>query len=1003
MSPEPPTATLPMPGLLLLGQPELLGAPSPVAFLPQRRFQLLALLAVHAGQWVARDRLAATLWPDRPNAEARRNLRHVAFKARELADGLRANDHAMCWEVATDLHAFDALLERKLPAQAIAYRRGMLLSGLDDAANPAFTEWLAAERLSFDARWRQAALNALAAAAPGQRAEMAQCILAVDPLDEDAVEALMRVETDRGHPARAWQIYREYAHGLAEALGVEPSHRLRNLLEREAPPIPAVAAHAVAPVPGAATQFIGRRSELAELRRLIARDGERAITLLGPGGVGKSSLARHALHAAADDFPRGRVWVDLLDLAEPGAVPVRLAEQLGIPINDALDAVAQIGRRLGGERVLCVLDNAEHLSGLAALIGRLMDAAPGLSLLVTSRMRLGHAGEHVLPLAGLDVPDADSRDLEAAVAFDAVRLFEARAVAAQPGFSLARHLGAVIDIVEAVGGLPLAIELAAGWARLLPAQEIARELKHSMDLLERDPAAHGAPARPGHDSVRAVLERSWALLAPREREALAALSVFQGGFTRAAALAVARAPLPLLSSLVDKSLLAVDETGRFGLHPLVAAYASGQLAQQGARADDLARRHAAHYAQVLAELTARAGTDHRPLVEGVDAEYANCRCAWLRLVADAGTTQLAQATGAWHRFFDVRGRIDEGVAHLQAALPVAATAPHLAATLRGALARLHYLRGDFALGLSLGLAGADAARRCGDRRALATCLSNAGSCHSAQGQWADARRCFEQTLDVARADGVAVEEGAALNNLGIVAKKEGRYDDAVAHYTQAIAIERDLGHHAAVVRCLNNIGGVHMEREQWGPARQTMAEGLRLCERYRLDGMVPNLAFGLGSALLELRDLEGAERALQRALEAARRAGNPVVALYAEANLGRVATLRGQPAQAVARLRVAALGARERGWTPDTLQFALFYGECLHTAGHAVAAARVWRMVGAHPQAEAGLRDSARRWSDALALDAAQRERAAHAPLTLDETIDRLLGECALADEPLAG
>ena len=198
----------------------------------------------------------------------------------------------------------------------------------------------------------------------------------------------------------------------------------------------------------------------------------------------------------------------------------------------------------------------------------------------------------------------------------------------------------MIDIVESVDGMPLAIELAAGWVRLLPAEEIARELRRSMDLLERDPAAPGAPARPEHDSVRAVLDRSWKLLAPRERDAMAALAVFQGGFTRAAALAVAQAPLPLLSSLVDKSLLTVDEAGRFGLHPLVAAFAAERLADDGARADELARRHAAHYAQLLAALAARAGADHRPVVDGIESEFANCRAAWHRAVADASTDHL---------------------------------------------------------------------------------------------------------------------------------------------------------------------------------------------------------------------------------------------------------------------------------------------------------------------------------------------------------------------------
>lgn len=1003
MTAQPPTSDATATRLLLLGRPELVGGAESLAFVPERRFQLLALLALRSGEWVSRDWIAALLWPERGNAEARRNLRHVVFKAHEVprAAGVEANDHALRWCVATDLQLFEAALHAQRPGQAIALRRGALLEGLDDASNAALTDWLDGERARFQMRWRQAAIDALATLqSPQQRTELAHQLLRSDPLDEAALEALLVAELDVGHVARAGQLFRDYAHRLAEELGVEPSRRLRDLLDRAQ--VPATPAVAMVGPSEAEAQFVGRRSELTELALLLSRPEARSITIVGAGGVGKSRLARRALREVAARFAAGAAWVELQDLGDTPSVLARIAQQLGVTIDEARDPVAQLGQRLGDRRVLCVLDNAEHLPDLPALIERLLAAAHGLVLIVTSRARLHHAGEWLLPLSGLAVPDEESRDLEAASAFDAVRLFEARAAAAQRGFKLAQHLDAVIDIVELVDGLPLAIELAAGWVRLLPAEEIARDLRRSMDLLERDPAAPGMPARPEHDSQRAVLDGSWKLLAPRERDALAALSVFQGGFTRAAALAVAQAPLPLLSSLVDKSLLTVDDAGRFGLHPLVAAFAAERLAHDGARADELARRHAAHYSQLVAALAARAGTDHRPLVEGIESDYANCRAAWQRAVADASTDHLVRSVGAWRAFFDVRGRLAEGVTQLQPALLVAAETPQLGAALRAALSRLYYRRGDYAVGLSLALAGAEAALRCGDRRAQAACLANAGSCHSAEGRWEQARTCFEQALEIARADGVAIEEAAALNNLGIVAKKEGRYQDAIALYTRAIAIERDLGHQAAIVRCLNNIGGLHMERDEWALGRQAMAEGLQLCERYGLEGSIPNLAFGVGAAMLELGDLDGAERHLQRALDSSRHTGIPVVALFAEANLGRVAARGRRFAEAIERLRGAARSARERGWINESLQCALFYGECLREAGRRLDAALVWRMIDAHPQAEAGLRASARRWSEALALTPEQCSRSDGDPVTLAAVIDRLLSDRALANDPPA-
>lgn len=670
-----------------------------------------------------------------------------------------------------------------------------------------------------------------------------------------------------------------------------------------------------------------------------------------------------------------------------------------MPSADARDPLQRIGRHLGGRRVCCVLDNAEHIEALPHWIEQLFSAAPSLVLLVTSRTRLRLTAEWPLPLAGLAVPDEDSRDLDAASAFDAVRLFEARASAAQRGFVLARHLGAVIDIVEATGGMPLAIELAAAWVRLLPPEEIARELRESIDLLERDPASPGVPARPEHDSLRAVLDRSWGFLAPSERDALAALAVFRGGFTRAAAAAVARVPLPLLSSLVDKSLLMVDEAGRFGMHPLVAAYAAERVDDDRVRAEQYAQRHAEYYAQLAASLASRAGTDHRSLCAGLDLEYANCRLAWHHAVGRGCGEWIAQSIGAWRTFFEVRGRVREGIVHFQAALDLGTQGlggqsrgrQSLAAEVRAALSRLHYMCGEHQTGLAIARAGIELAEQCADRRALFRCLTNAGSCHAARLQWSEARPCFERTLDIGQADGVADEIATALNNLGIVAKNEGRYEDALACYAQSLAIERERGRHAAVVRCLSSLGGLHLSRREWAAARQCMEEGLRLSELHKVDFFFPIHACGLGEALLEMGELGEAERHLKRALEHSRGADHPIIAVMAEANLGRVATKRGQLTDALERLRAAARIAHERGLSNLLLHIALLFGEWLREAGRPADATRIWHMVAAHPQADAGMRDSARRSIDAQP----PHGRDEGEPATLSAVIDQLLSDPA--------
>ena len=1000
MSAEPQAPPRAGPRMLLLGPPGLGVADAPV-FAPERRFQLLAVLALRSGQWVTRDELAALLWPERSNADARRNLRHVIFKARALpgVDGLEVSEHALRWDVATDLLAFEEALHSGRGFEAIASRRGRLLDGIDDPGNAALGEWLATQRTRFDARWQHAAHEALAASpTPQQRIEIAQRLLDFDPLDEFAIGNLLAAELALGHAATAQRVYRDYAHHLADELGVEPSRRLRDLIRAAAPSVAADASNA-APPGGAG--FVGRRSELAELSRLLAGAGCRVVTIVGPGGIGKSCLAAQALKRINAARAGAGVWVALEDLSDATALTSRLAQRLGLSITDAREPFEQIGRQLGQRRVWCVLDNAEHLDALPTWVERLLDAAPSLGVIVTSRSRLRVAGERPLALAGLAVPDEDSRDLEAASAFDAVRLFATKASAAQHGFELARHLPAVIEIVEATDGMPLAIELAAAWVRLLPPEAIARELRDSLDLLERDPALPGQPARPEHRSLNAIFERTWQLLAPSERDAMMALSAFRGGFTRAAAAAAAEVPLPLLSSLVDKSLLTVNEAGRFGMHPLIAAGAAARLASDASRAIEGRERHARYYGELLAGLVRRAGTDHGPVVDGLEDEFANCRAAWDHAVASGDGGLVACCVEAWRVYFESRGQPAGGAAHFRAALGLPAhdrDGRTLAARLRAALARLLYRQGDFDGSLAVARAGAELAIQGGDRRALAACLSNAGSALCALGQWGAARPQFERALAIAREDGVPVEVGAALNNLGIVAKKEGRYDDALDCYAQAIDIERELGHHMAVVRCLNNLGGLHMDRNRWAEARPFMQQGLRHCELHHLDAMAPYLAFGLGAVQLELGELGPAETHLQRAREQGWAREIPVIAILAEANLARIAARRGDWAQAGVRLASATREASTRSWTSLLLHQALFLGECLALAGDRERAASLWQMVAEHPGSEAGLRDSALRWQAALALSVAEQAAVQRSPLTLDAAV-----ECLLRGSDLAG
>ena len=980
------------PRLRLFGAPVLTAGDALLPFAGERRDQLLVLLALHDGEWVSRDRVAGLLWPDRSMSEARRNLRKVLFRAHELpgTGTLEANENALRWPVACDVLDFRRALREGRRGDAIVAPFATLCQGLDAACSDLFAEWLCGERDGLAAQWQHACTEHLATLkAPLDRVALARRLLAVDPLDEAAVDALMRAELGQGHAGAARAAYLAYAERLAEALGVEPSQTLRALLpvSGDAQPI------APAPASDDAEAFVGRRRELAEVVSLLAAPECRVLTVIGPGGIGKSRLVREALPRLGADFEDGIWSVELQDLDTAGEAIARLARRLDIDINDARDPLAPLLAWLKRRRALLVFDNAEHLPELRGVFDRLAAAGARSRLLVTSRARTLAAGEALLPLSGLDRPDDESRDLEAAAPFDAVRLFERRAGAAQRGFDLASHLDAVIAIVDAVDGMPLAIELAANWVRLLPPAEIARDLARSIDVLEHDPAAPVPPQRPEHRSLRAVIDRSFGLLAPSEREALARLSVFKGGFTRAAAQAVAAAALPLLSSLVDKSLVASDGQGRFGLHPVLASYAAERLAEAAEAAADTQRRHAEFYARALDVLAPHVRGDMRLLQAGVDAEYANMRAAWSASVGlDRADLVDAMITPLWH-FFENAGRFAEGIALLGPALGLredGATAIRALARVRLGLATLRIVTGD--------LQGADALSRrvietgetCGDLEAYVGCLSTAGSVQWHQGRHAEALALDERALEVARRHGDRHCVGLALGKLAISQYALGQADAAIANLGDAIVLAREMENryfHAAHV-C--NLGGIRMRRGEWPAARELLEQGARLCKEAGLVSVGIFAESNLGNALLHLGGIAEARRHLGHAALRARDLGLVALELNCERDLARAAIAEGGHGEARRRLRRMLELARADALASDRLRALAVHAELLAAEGHAGLAASAWRFALAQPQLDATTRAETVSRLAALSPAAAAAE-AADGASTLDDWVAQML------------
>jgi predicted ATPase/DNA-binding SARP family transcriptional activator len=972
---------------------KLLGAPAVeldghTAALPfERRSQLVVLLALRR-QWVPRAEVAALLWPELNDKQAFANLRKTLFRLPALpwAQAVQAEPAALRAEVPTDVAAFESALHDGRVAEALAAYGGELLAGFDDGQSEGWTRWLGFERDRLRAAWRHAALGCLDAGTldPAAALALAAQLLAADPLDEAALTHQMSAFARAGQAAAARAAYRQFVDRLQADLGLEPGAALRALHDGLATSTPRPAPAEAAPPPTADDGFVGRSGELARITDLLSRDDCRLLCLIGPGGVGKTRLARRAMQLLAPAHADGAVFVALEDVEAPAQFGLRLAREAGVATGQRSgDALGRAIDAWRDKQLLLVLDNFEQLAAQAPTLERLLRECSGLKLMVTSRVRLQVTDEWSLPLEGLPCPDPEDRDR--VESFDAVRLFVKAARRVEPGFSPSAESAAIVDICRQVDGLPLALELAAAWVRVLSCAEIARELRQGTELLRAADARH--PAR--HASIDAVFEQAWRRLTEAERTVLARLSVFQGGFSVDTARAVAGASLPVLGALADKSLLAKDRD-RMRLHPLVQQLAALQLEARGARAETEAGR-AAHFHGWLKQLEPATARGQRDALRAIDTEFDNCRRAWESAAAHGLAAELLRSLPTLRHYFEHRARFEEGLAlwRQAAETPLAAADGVLRARLLGqcALMEMRLARYPEAQataaraleaaqactpGTSQGMApgtaagtaqgtaagtAAGTAQDTADRDASYQALAVQGGCALLLGRPAEAREVYLQALELARLRANASDIASTLDNLALCEKRLGHYDEALGLTLEALAEHRRHGDDARLAVCLNNLGSLYTFLDDDEAARGHLMEAQALCERH---GLVSTRAFALANLsdlALKANELDAARTHAEAALDGAETAGLRSLAAWLKVQLVRVAARCGELDAARSLLADAAAMAMALGLQSVKPAVVQAFAELLEAQGQPGVARRVLGFAAAEPTLSAPDRD----------------------------------------------
>jgi predicted ATPase len=501
--------------------------------------------------------------------------------------------------------------------------------------------------------------------------------------------------------------------------------------------------------------LIGRQPEVDELNRLLRDPQCRMLTLVGPGGIGKTRLALETASQAQYLFADGVFLVSFASFHSTRFIVPLIADSFGLTFQGDTPAESQLLNYLHEKQVLLLADNLEHLlsdPAVAGLFAEFLGHAAQLKLLVTSRESLGVQGEWVFEVQGLPIPE--DRQVEGT----AVELFLQRARRAHVGFeATTEDYPSIIRICRLVDGMPLGIELAAAWVRTLTCEEIAGEIEHGLDFLSI--SAKDLPAR--HRSMRAVFDHSWELLPSDEQNVLRQLAVFQGGFSREAAQQVAGATLPLLSALMTKSLIRRSGTGRYDLHELVRQYASEHLARHPDIRKEALARHGRYFMQFLgSEDGALRSSTQREALARLTANIDNIRSAQEWALARGEFSLIESSLRAYLILFDTLGWAQEALDTLGRVRDVLESKPSLTGEEQVALAHVLSSRSLFAYrAAQLELANAmlsrslDILRSLDEPRVLAEALAHSGILTLTAGNFAAALDFFREGLQVARACG----------------------------------------------------------------------------------------------------------------------------------------------------------------------------------------------------------------------------------------------------------
>jgi predicted ATPase/DNA-binding SARP family transcriptional activator len=885
-----------------------------VTGLPSRKAEAMLLYLASMKRPYSRELLADFFWDDRSPEQGMANLRSLlSGLRRKFKPYLEISRQTVSFKEDSphwlDTAEFQQRAQSENVAdweQAIDLYRADFLVGFDIRDSRGFEEWVSLER----ERHQRTAIHLLRRLVQHlldhQQYEKgiryAARLLTISPLSEWAQRQMMLLLARNDQRTEALRQYQICCDILFEELGIDPSPETTSLYER----IRAAVDIRRHNLPVATTPFVGRVQELKQIRTQLVRPSCRLLTLVGPGGIGKTRLALHLAETAVGTTLNGVFFVSLAAVPAPEFIVPAIAEAVGFTFSGAASPKAQLLAYLQAKEMLIVLDNFEHLLKGSHLLAEMSQTLPDVKLLVTSRERLNLQTESTIDVGPLPLPDEQPNETA-----DSLTLFAQMAQRAQADFALTeKNRPDVAHICRLVAGVPLGIELASAWVRQLSCAEIAHELAQGIDFLQTQ--AGDIPDR--HRSLQAVFDHSWALLTEAEQQVLAQLTVFRGGFTREAARQVTEASLWTLTALVDKSLLHREANGRFEMLEMVRQFAAEQLSNYPQLAEMAEARHTHYFLLLLHRYETYWQTSQRQeALDLLSPEIENVRAAWRWAVAaleDPAAPAAAAEAKQWldqalvslFFLYESRGWFQDGAAAFGWAMAALEELARLnPETPRQTYGRLLVRYGRFVTFLGQYEKAKQVLEQARDElqadrndKELSLCHSYQAIVASFQGNYEAAVAAAEASLTLTRQLNHRPGMAFAENLRGTLAHRLGDYKAAQEHYAASLTLRRELGDQYGTAVALNNLGNLANAQQDFAAAQRYYEESQLIFKEINHQ---PGRAATLGNAgvvAMQLGDLAASRQLHQESLILKQALGNRRSIAISLINLGEVTYLLGE-------------------------------------------------------------------------------------------------------------